>query len=134
MLQRAVSQLQANHQPNEMIPKSNAQNSMSFQTKLNFQVWEDTFQGLVDGLRCDELSSVRIFLGLQAVQGFLWNCAVFIIAFASFSVYALYTSLDVQVSLGNFTHLIVKTLVQIFSPFLKCLFTFCTSSNAKSSL
>jgi hypothetical protein len=34
----------------------------------------------------------------QAVQGFLWNCAVFIIAFASFSVYAMDKSLDVQVS------------------------------------
>jgi len=33
----------------------------------------------------------------KLTKGFLWNCAVFIIAFASFSVYAMDKSLDVQV-------------------------------------
>jgi len=56
----------------------------------------------VDQLRNSELSSLRIFLGLQAIQGFLWNCAVFIIAFASFSVYSIEKVLDPQAKASHY--------------------------------
>lgn len=56
---------------------------------IKFQVWESTFEKSVSGLREQELHSMKDFLMLQAFQSFLWNCAIFLVAFLSFSTYSL---------------------------------------------
>ena len=63
--------------------------------KLN--VWEDTFKNSVGDLRSKELSSIRMFLTLQAIQSFMWNCAVFLMAFVCFSYYSLSVSSTLSV-------------------------------------
>ena len=51
----------------------------------------------VDELRSKELTSIRMFLTLQALQNFIWNCAVFLVAFTSFSTYSLFISASLSV-------------------------------------
>eukprot|EP00095_Tigriopus_kingsejongensis_P005978 maker-scaffold48_size466083-snap-gene-2.9 protein:Tk05978 transcript:maker-scaffold48_size466083-snap-gene-2.9-mRNA-1 annotation:"hypothetical protein TRIADDRAFT_50060" len=55
---------------------------------IKFQVWERTFEQSVQGLRDFELEALREFLLIQAFQSFLWNCAIFLVAFLSFASYA----------------------------------------------
>ena len=55
---------------------------------LKLHVWESTFERIVGLLRLDELVSVRSFIRLQAFQGFIWNSAISLVAFASFSAYS----------------------------------------------
>ena len=64
---------------------------------IKLHVWESTFESIVSDLRRDELSSVRRFITFQAVQGFVWNCAVFLVAFVCLSFY----STSVGSTLGN---------------------------------
>lgn len=64
-----------------------------FETLINLKVlklhaWESTFERIVGLLRLDELVSVRSFITLQAFQGFIWNSAISLVAFASFSTYS----------------------------------------------
>ena len=56
---------------------------------LKLHVWESTFERIVGLLRLDELVSVRSFITLQAFQGFIWNSAISLVAFASFSAYSM---------------------------------------------
>ncbi len=77
---------------------------------IKFNVWEDTFEKSTKEVRlvrkkiyffrhflhllsyvCRdlELRSLRQFLMLQALQSFLWNCAIFLVAFLSFSTYSI---------------------------------------------
>ena len=48
---------------------------------IKLHVWEEPFLSQVDDLRRQELASIRKFLTLQALQNFIWNCAVFLVAF-----------------------------------------------------
>ena len=64
-----------------------------FETFINLKVvklhvWESTFERIVGLLRLDELVSVRSFIRLQAFQGFIWNSAISLVAFACFSAYS----------------------------------------------
>lgn len=59
---------------------------------IKFQVWERTFERSVQGLREHELEALREFLLIQAFQSFMWNCAIFLVAFLSFASYALMNS------------------------------------------
>ena len=36
------------------------------------------------------MNSMREFLFLQALQSFLWNCAIFLVAFLSFATFSLF--------------------------------------------
>ena len=56
---------------------------------IKFNVWEDTFEQSTKEVRELELRSLRQFLMLQALQSFLWNCAIFMVAFLSFSTYSI---------------------------------------------
>ena len=56
---------------------------------LKLHVWESTFERIVGLLRLDELVSIRSFITLQAFQGFVWNSAISLVAFASFSTYSM---------------------------------------------
>ena len=75
--------------------------------------------------RKDELSSVSDFITYQAVQGFLWNCAVFLVAFVCLSFY----STSVGESLVALTFIWIWSFSSlILSPsalfvFHSCLFT-----------
>ncbi len=64
---------------------------------IKLHVWEDPFQAQVDDCRRAELASIRMFLTLQALQTFIWNCAVFLVAFTSFSTYSLFISESLSV-------------------------------------
>ena len=66
--------------------------AVSYLKIIKLHVWEEPFQAQVDELRCKELTSIRMFLTLQALQNFIWNCAVFLVAFTSFSTYSLFIS------------------------------------------
>ena len=59
---------------------------------IKMHVWEEPFLNQVDDLRRQELQSIRKFLTLQALQNFIWNCAVFLVAFTSFTTYSLFIS------------------------------------------
>ena len=78
----------------EQLRKKDCRIQRIFETLINLKVlklhvWESTFERIVGLLRLDELVSVRSFITLQAVQGFIWNSAVSLVAFASFSAYSM---------------------------------------------
>ena len=68
---------------------------------LKLHVWESTFERIVGLLRLDELVSIRSFITLQAFQGFVWNSAVSLVAFASFSTYSVLHPQDKAVEEGQ---------------------------------
>ena len=81
----------------EQLKKKDSRIQRIFETLINLKVlklhvWESTFERIVGRLRLDELVSVRSFITLQAFQGFIWNSAVSLVAFASFSTYAMLVS------------------------------------------
>ena len=72
-----------------------SQNVLAFSEYMNFNsLAMDVSNPMVqvDELRSKELTSIRMFLTLQALQNFIWNCAVFLVAFTSFSTYSLFIS------------------------------------------
>jgi ABC-type multidrug transport system fused ATPase/permease subunit len=56
---------------------------------IKFNAWESVFERCVGDLRRQELAALQDSLMLQAMQSFLWNCAIFLVAFLSFATYAL---------------------------------------------
>ena len=64
---------------------------------IKLLVWEEPFQQQVEELRIRELAYIRLFMTLQAVQNFVWNCAVFLLAFTSFTTYSLCISESLSV-------------------------------------
>ena len=81
----------------EQLKKKDSRIQRIFETLINLKVlklhvWESTFERIVGRLRLDELVSVRSFITLQAFQGFIWNSAVSLVAFASFSAYSMLVS------------------------------------------
>ena len=64
---------------------------------IKLLVWEEPFQQQVEELRIRELAYIRCFMTLQAVQNFVWNCAVFLLAFTSFTTYSLCISESLSV-------------------------------------
>ena len=78
----------------QQLKKKDCRIQRIFETLINLKVlklhvWESTFERIVGLLRLDELVSVRSFITLQAFQGFIWNSAISLVAFASFSAYSI---------------------------------------------
>ena len=78
----------------QQLKKKDCRIQRIFETLINLKVlklhvWESTFERIVGLLRLDELISVRTFITLQAFQGFIWNSAISLVAFASFSAYSI---------------------------------------------
>ncbi|XP_040572291.1 multidrug resistance-associated protein 1 isoform X2 [Lepeophtheirus salmonis] len=57
--------------------------------KLN--CWEESIIDKIGILRSDEISVMKKFLSMQALQVFLWNCGIFIFSFSAFATFSFYS-------------------------------------------
>lgn len=95
---------------------------------IKLHVWEEPFQHQVDELRQQELTSIRMFLTLQAMQNFIWNCAVFCVAFTSFSTYSLFISESLSVETTFVSLALLNALRGSFRLMPSCVASFSQAS------
>ena len=95
---------------------------------IKLHVWEEPFQAQVDELRVQELTSIRLFLALQAMQTFIWNCAVFLVAFTSFSTYSLFISESLSVETTFVSLALLNALRGSFRLMPSCVSSFSQAS------
>lgn len=56
---------------------------------LKLYAWEGSFVERINAIREEEVHFLRVFQYLEGTQFFVWNCAPFLVALASFATYVL---------------------------------------------
>ncbi|XP_076337840.1 multidrug resistance-associated protein 1-like isoform X2 [Tachypleus tridentatus] len=79
---------------------------------LKLYAWETPFMKHIFNIRNREVKLIKIFLYLNAVIGFLWNCAPFMIALASFVTYVLMDEANILDASTAFVSLTLLNMIR----------------------
>ncbi|CAB4068500.1 unnamed protein product [Lepeophtheirus salmonis] len=91
LLSLLLQKFQKSHLKKKDIRLSRIMEALGHFKTIKLNCWEESIIDKIGILRSDEISVMKKFLSMQALQVFLWNCGIFIFSFSAFATFSFYS-------------------------------------------